>query len=204
MLFYYHNKKGVTTIKLNQLSEIRTGLILSRKQSKIKTEFYYKQLTLKSISDNGYIATDFLEDFYGIEPLNTEYLTKMGDIIVRLSTPYTAVLIDEDTENFVIPTHFAIVRANKNIVSTEYLYWFLNSEIVKKEYLKNNTSNMIGAIRPLFIGEIEIKLPTIDEQIKVGKFNLLTKKEQYLLRKLEEEKSIYTKLLLENLYMKGN
>ncbi len=204
MLFFCHNTKEVSIIKLNQLSEIRTGLILSRKQSKIKTEFYYKQLTLKSISGNGCIAVNFTEDFYATESLNQDYLTQKGDIIVRLSAPYTAVLIDENTENFVIPTHFAIVRANKSIVNTKYLYWFLNSEIVKKEYLKNNTSNMIGAIRPLFIGEIEIKLLTMDKQQKVGELNTLAKKEQYLLSKLEEEKTKYTKLLLEKLYMKGN
>ncbi len=204
MLFFYHNMKEVSAIKLSELCEIRTGLILSRKQAKSKTQFYYKQLTLKSIEDTGYIAINFTEDFYSKEELNQDYLTKKRDIIVRLSTPYTAVLIDEDRENLVIPTHFAVVKCKKKIITPKYLYWFLNSKIVKKEYLKNNTSNMIGAIRPLFIGELEIKLPTMDKQEKIGEFNILAKKEEYLLTKLEKEKSKYTSFILENLYMKGN
>ena len=113
-------------MKLSEIATVRSGLVLSRKQANGPSPYRYPLLTLKSIRPDSYIALDELDWYNAVEPLKPEYLTHVGDIIVRLSIPYTAVLIDENTEGMVIPSSFTIIRANRNHILPEYLFWLLN------------------------------------------------------------------------------
>ena len=81
-------------MKLGTVATIRSGLVLSRKLSRELSPFRYPLLNLRAIHPDGYILPGSLEVFYATEPLRQEYLTQQGDIIIRLSIPYTAILID--------------------------------------------------------------------------------------------------------------
>ncbi|MPN39625.1 hypothetical protein SDC9_187153 [bioreactor metagenome] len=163
-------------------------------------------LTLKSISSNGYIEKDLLEDYYATEKLNSNYISQKDDIIVRISSPYTAVLIDGTTEGFVISSYFTVIRSNKNKLLPEYLYWLLNNEETLKTIQKNNFGNILGSIRPQFFSDMEIFLLPLNEQQRISELNLLFMKEQKLLEDLKNEKKLKAKLVLEKYYgkMKGN
>lgn len=193
-------------IKLSDWANIRSGLVLARKQSSSPTENNYKLLTLKSISSNGYIEKDLLEDYYATEKLNKNYISQKDDIIVRISSPYTAVLIDGTTEGFVISSYFTVIRSNKNKLLPEYLYWLLNNEETLKTIQKNNFGNILGSIRPQFFSDMEIFLLPLNEQQRISELNLLFMKEQKLLEDLKDEKKLKAKLVLEKYYgkMKGN
>ncbi|MEA5057226.1 MAG: restriction endonuclease subunit S [Anaerotignum propionicum] len=193
-------------IKLSDWANIRSGLVLARKQSSSPTENNYKLLTLKSISSNGYIEKDLLEDYYATEKLNSNYISQKDDIIVRISSPYTAVLIDGTTEGFVISSYFTVIRSNKNKLLPEYLYWLLNNEETLKTIQKNNFGNILGSIRPQFFSDMEIFLLPLNEQQRISELNLLFMKEQKLLEDLKNEKKLKAKLVLEKYYgkMKGN
>ena len=97
-------------VKLSDWAEIRSGLVLARKQSTSPTPNNYKLLTLKSINPKGYIEEDLLDDYFAIERLNENYISQMGDIVVRTSSPYTAVLIDKETQGIVVSSYFTIIR----------------------------------------------------------------------------------------------
>ena len=47
-----------------------------------------------------------------------EYLTHTGDVVIRLTAPYTAVLITEQLEGYVIPSSFVVVRTNKSLTAS--------------------------------------------------------------------------------------
>ena len=81
---------------LGELASVRSGLVLARKESREPTPYCYNLLTLRSIHPDGSIAQEDLSVFHASEPLKAEYLTQPGDIIVRLTTPYTAILIDSN------------------------------------------------------------------------------------------------------------
>ena len=76
---------------LGELASVRSGLVLARKESREPTPYCYNLLTLRSIHPDGSIAQEDLSVFHASEPLKAEYLTQPGDIIVRLTTPYTAI-----------------------------------------------------------------------------------------------------------------
>lgn len=182
-------------MRLVELVSVKTGLVLARKQAKPASTAIaeYRQLNLKAINANGYIDACYLEKFYASERLKAEYLTQPGDIVVRLTSPYTAVLIDEQLSGVVISSNFVVIRTRGKKVLPEYLYWLLNTEKVKASIPLNVGSTMIGAIKPSFYAEMEIELLTLEEQRKISEMNMLAKKEIHLLERLMGQKELYYK-----------
>ncbi len=178
-------------MKLKDLSTIRTGLVLSRKQAEKQSDIVieYELLTLRSVKDTGQINLDQLEKYEAKELLNSDFITKKSDIIARLSAPYTSVLIDEKTENLVISSHFVIIRADKNKILPEYLYWLLNTEKIKTCLLQNSLGSTLAVIKPSSFGEIDIFEFDIKKQETVSQINLLNKKEIALLEELKTQKA---------------
>ena len=184
-------------MNLGTVAAIRSGLVLSRKLSREISSYRYPLLNLRAIHPDGYILPDSLEVFYATEPLRQEYLTQQSDIIIRLSIPYTAILIDSDMVGLVVSSNFAIIRINQDYLLPEYLLWLLNTTDTKKKIYESSSSNMLSAVRPTFFAELEIlPLPIIDQE-KIAKLNLLAKQETRLLRKLADEKERYYAALID-------
>ena len=114
-------------MNLGTVAAIRSGLVLSRKLSPEISSYRYPLLNLRAIHPDGYVRPDSLEVFYATEPLRQEYLTQQDDIIIRLSIPYTAILIDANMAGMVVSSNFAIIRLNQDYILPEYLLWRLNT-----------------------------------------------------------------------------
>ena len=156
-------------------------------------------MNLRAIHPDGYILSDDLEVFHAIEPLSREYLTQQGDIIIRLSIPYTAILIDSDVEGIVVSSNFAIIRSNRNYLLPEYLLWLLNTPDIKKRIYESSSSNMLSAVRPTFFADLEVlPLPLVDQE-KISQLNLLAKQDSRLLKKLAEEKEKYYAAVIDHI-----
>lgn len=185
-------------MKLEELATVKTGLVTARKQAKNPSDMIakYRQLNLKAIHSRGYIDEDFLEEFLANERLRAEYLTQPGDVVVRLTTPYTAVLIEDKFTGLVIPSHFVIIRSNGKRILPEYLYWLLNTEKIKLELQQNISSSVIGTIKPTSYANLDIDVLTIEEQKKIAELNILAKKELSLLVQLMGHKEVYYKELI--------
>lgn len=186
---------GGKRLRLDDLVSVKTGLVLARKQAKHPSDVIakYRQLNLKAIDSKGYIDENILEEFCANERLKAEYLTQPGDVIVRLTTPYTAVLIDEEFAGMVIPSHFIVIRTRGKKILPEYLYWLLNTDKVKSSLLQNVSSIMIGTVKPASYAEMEIELLTLEDQRKISDMNMLAKKEIHLLDRLMGQKELYYK-----------
>lgn len=176
---------------LGTVAAIRSGLVLSRKLSREISSYRYPLLNLRAIHPDGYIMPDSLEMFYATELLRQEYLTQQGDIIIRLSVPYTAILIDPDMTGMVVSSNFAIIRLNQKYMLPEYLLWLLNTPDIKKKIYESSSSNMLSAVRPTFFTDLEILPLPLADQEKIAKLNLLAKQETQLLKKLADEKERY-------------
>ena len=184
---------------LGNIAFVRSGLVLSRKLSRKRSPYCYPLLNLRAIHPDGYILSDDLEVFHAIEPLSREYLTQQGDIIIRLSIPYTAILIDSDVEGIVVSSNFAIIRSNRNYLLPEYLLWLLNTPDIKKRIYESSSSNMLSAVRPTFFADLEVlPLPLVDQEI-ISQLNLLAKQESRLLKKLAEEKEKYYAAVIDHI-----
>ena len=173
-------------MKLQDLASVRSGLVLSRKQAKEPSEYRYPLINLRCIQQEGTIQLKEADIYEAKEPLKEEYLSQSGDIIVRLTAPYTAVLIDETTSGMVVSSNFVVIRVEDKSLLPEYLFWLLNTEKIKRKIYENATSNMLGAVKARFLADFELVLLSEEDQCKISQFNLLAKRERQLLMMLAE------------------
>lgn len=187
-------------MKLGEIASVRSGLVLSRKLARENPVQRYRLLNLRSITPEGYIDLNETDVFDAKETLTREYLSQVGDIVIRLSAPYTAVLVDEESEGMVVSSNFVIVRTDPQVLLPDYLYWLLNTSEVKHRMFENSSSNMLGAVKPKFFADYEITPLPIPEQQKIAAINALAKAESKLLRQLANAKEQYYEAILRNTY----
>ena len=187
-------------MKLGNIATVRSGLVLSRKQAREPSDIRYPLLNLRSINPGGYIEADQLDVFVAAEYLSPEYLSQIGDVIVRLTAPYTAILIDKVTAGMVISSNFVIIRADRRELLPEYLFWLINTPKVKRSIYENTSSNMLGAIKAKYFSDFEVPSLPIAKQQQIAAMNELALKETKLFRKLADEKECYYSLLIDRAY----
>lgn len=195
---------GGEAMHIEELASVRTGLVTARKKSKEnqQTTKKYSLLNLKCINSGGYLNTDYSEEYSSAEILKSDYFTQRGDILVRLSAPYTAVMIKEDGEcGYLVPSHFAIIRVDREKALPEYILWFLKKESTRQQILQNSSgSSAFGTISSGFLASLNIRKLPMDRQAVIGELLLLSEKEQELLHKLAVQKEIYNRELVNQIY----
>ena len=187
-------------MRLGNVATVRSGLVLSRKQAKEPPFVRYMLLNLRSINPGGYIDLSETDAFNSVESLSREYLTQCGDIVVRLTAPYTAVLIDESTEGLVVSSNFLIIRVDHRYLLPEYLFWLLNTPDIKREIYENTGSNMLGAVKAKFFSEYEITLLPLSDQAQIAGMYAAAIKEAQLLRQLADMKAKYHSMLIDHIH----
>lgn len=182
-------------MRLDEMATINTGLVTARKQDKKPTDdsIKYKMLNLKAIHEKGYINDNLLEEFWAKERIKLGYLTQLGDIVVRLTTPFTAVLIDEEHTGLIIPSHFVVIRSDLERILPEYLEWLLNTDKVRQELQQNLNSTTIGTVKPMAYAALNIAFIPLEDQKKIGELYQLSKKELHLLNRIMGQKELYYK-----------
>ena len=190
-------------MKIGALADVRSGLVLSRKQSKEPTDYRYPLINLRCIQPEGIIDLNESDIYEAKEPLKEEYLSQRGDIVVRLTAPYTAVLIDDTTSGMVISSNFVVIRIEDKHLLPEYLFWLLNTQKVKRKIYENTTSNMLGAVKAKFLTDFELTVLPVEDQYKIAQLNLLAKKESQLLKELATEKEKLYSCLLDQAYKRA-
>lgn len=191
-------------IKIGEIYTVNTGIVAKRKEAVPGVGcFVYKMLTLKSIDQRGFINDMELDEFLSGEELDEKYLTQYGDIIVRLSIPFTAVVVSEDQVGIVVPSLFAILRTNRCDILSDYMALYFNSEIMKRQYIKDASGSALQSIKTSSIKDYQIKVIDYAMQEKVVELNKLMIKEEILLEKLIANKRIYNNGMI-NAVLKGD
>ena len=189
---------------INDIAVVRTGLVTARKKKDAASlgTYKYQLLNLRCIANEGYIDKNYIEPYELSEELKDDYLTRMGDILIRLSAPYTAVLINKpELCGIVVPSHFAIIRVDERYALPGYVFWVLRREKNKITMMQNSSgSTAFGTISSGLISSLPITLLPLHEQQIIGELLCVSEREQELLQKLSEEKKTYNTLLLNKIY----
>ena len=126
-----------------------------------------------------------------------DFIARKGDSVVRLRSPVKAVNISDKEEGIIIQSLFSIVRVKekyKDKVLSEYITIYLNSKEIEKQIFSEIQGTSIATISSQVLSQIEIKIPSIEDQRETVKLDKLLKKENQLLKLLQEKR----KILFEN------
>lgn len=177
-------------MKLGDIAQIKTGLVLSRKKADLeyKVKASYKLLSLKNVSEEGIIIDERFDEFISKDTLDSRYFTREGDILIRLSEPYTAVYISSEHSGLLIPSYFAIIKVKDHSILPQYLAWYLNTNYVKFELERSQFGTRIPSTNQNAIKNIPIKLYPVSKQKMLIELYQLHQKEKVLYKKLMEEK----------------
>lgn len=145
------------------------GQITSRIEAKLDSNKIgeIKVLTPKAIQ-NGSCNHKDLGLLNISQEADSKKVTKLGDIVIKLSTPYDACIIKEEDEGLLVPSFCAIINNIPDYISKDYLLAFLNSKVYQNQ-IKNL---LIGQNLPILsigqIKKVELPLPSIDVQEDIG------------------------------------
>ena len=194
----YSNYRRLTVINMKKLKELNIeivgGQIVQRviadvERGEAVLDPQRKTIVAKTVSEGlideeGVVVNDYKTTF------DDKKLTHEGDIVVKLSAPYNAVIIDKEHEGMLVSSFCSIIR-NVNEIDKRYLVAFLNSDVAQTQ-LKNS---VVGTVMSILsngkLGELEIPVPSLEKQEEIGSYFEKTVKNRILLAKiikLEEQK----------------
>ena len=176
-------------MRIQDIATLKTGAVLSRLHKTETGGYLYRVLSLRNIDDDvGAIEARSCVPMRFMEKVSDEFLTQKGDILLRLSAPYTVVYIEDDSDvGLLIPSHFAIIHAVG--VDAKYLYAMLDSDEIRKQlFIEGSASTTLATISIKSISECKIPRISLQKQELIGKYHLEAKKELKLLRRLWAEK----------------
>lgn len=177
--------------KLKKASHILSGAVLNR-YSRVKdypNTLKYSYITMKSIEDNR-IYPEFFETQHTTRKVDEKYLLKKGDVVMKLAPPYSAALIDFNSENLVAPSNFAIIRTAGEL-DPGYLSFILNAPHVRRQLHRLVEGSSLAVIKINHLNDVKLKVRAKDEQILYAKlFSLLLKRRELKMRIIELEDKI--------------
>lgn len=182
---------------LGDVFEVRSGLVVSRKKAmdENSAKYKYKQLNLRSVGKEGYIIEDELENMPTNEKISTDYITAVGDVIVRLTDPYTAIYIDKTNAGLVVSSNFAIIKETKDY-NSRFLAFYLNGDFAKKKLYSNMQGSIIKSINLTAIEQLELPNISNSTQEIYGKlFSAIVNKLQTIERIRELEVKLQKQLV---------
>ena len=191
-------------IKLNDIAEIKTGLVLSRKRAEANSpsEHSYKIVSLKSFTEDAYYDDAFADEFISSEQINEDHKVSRGDILLRLREPNFAVYIDKEYGDLIYTSLMVRIRVKSDKFDPHFVAHYLNSSAVKKVLAPDVSGTTIAMIGVSSINNIKIPTLNLQTQNKIVKYLNLVRQESEILQNLVAQKQKYNKSIFENLIKK--
>ena len=193
-------------IKISDISEIKTGLVLNRKKAdkNVDEKFRYKVVSLKSFNENALFDDTFADEFISSEKISDEYKVRLGDVLLRLREPNFAVYIDREYSDLVYTSLMVRIRVSSDKFDPHFVAHYLNSSAVKRALAPDVSGTTIAMIGVASINNLKIPLVNLQTQNKIVKYLNLARQESEILQNLVAQKQRYHKSIFENLIKEEN
>jgi len=160
----------MTITQLENFVDITSGQIMTRVTAKDDADNSvgtWKVVIPKAITSDGFISLDDMpEERLKAEP-PMDRITKVGDIVIKLSTPFDSAIITEETAGCVVPSFCAIIRSN-GILNIDYLRAYLASKYCKDQMKAKVAGAVMSILSIGKIKSIDIPVPSMEVQREIG------------------------------------
>lgn len=172
--------------------DIMGGQIMSRISAKDSEDKQTIRVVVpKSIAADGSIDINEMPEEEVILNVDEKRVTALGDIVVKLSTPYGAGIVEESEVGCIVPSFCALIK-NAGELDRNYLLAFLNSDMCKQQIQAQVTGAVMTVVSIGKIKKLMIPVPSIDEQEEVGRRFIEKKRKLQIMKRiaaLEEERN---------------
>lgn len=188
----------------NVASKISSGQIMTRITAKEEAGEEVvkvcKVLAPKAIVDGRVVHKDLSEAKLKKE-VDNEKITQVGDVVIKLATPYDSAYITEKDTGLVVPSFCVIIRGvDEELVDTRFLVSYLNTNYV----INSLKAKVAGTTMPMIklgdIKELEVPELSIDQQKQLGEvYSLSCSKQEILQQLLDNEKELIQSIILKSI-----
>jgi restriction endonuclease S subunit len=182
------NTKKIRTIK--RIAEVISGVFLKPSPSGGIAYLQAKDVLMSS-PENTASRIDYTPKLDG-------YMLKKGDLLFAgKGSTYLCEVFNLDVPA-VPSTTLYIIRLRSDIVSPQYLRWYLNHPKVVAKILASRVGSGTPMIHKPTLENLEIIIPDKDTQQRIVELSELQKKEESLLKAIAEKRVLVTNQILIN------
>ena len=133
-----------------------------------------------------------------LAPKIQKNLLQEGDILFAAKGGNFSSVVFRGQEKAVASTSFFVIRLKSPIVTSEYLCWFLCQPSVKAYFKSNQAGSATPLIHKPAVENLEIPVPSLEEQKTIVAIARLSKREMELQQAIIEKKQTIVQQLLMN------
>lgn len=142
-----------------------------------------KYVSTGAVAANEINESEVVEVTYEERPSRANLSAEAGDILfAKMQGTRKTLLLDSETEENIYSTGFYAVRANPEVITTECLYYLVDSELFLTQKDKHCSGATQKAITNGGLAKIEIRVPPLSEQ------GILTEKLRNLTRLIADKR----------------
>jgi restriction endonuclease S subunit len=176
---------------LGQLCSIITGAPISRvKKIRENDTPSQVQVLVPGAMRNGEVIKGELA-IESVANVKDDFFTHEGDVIVKASTPYGCVYIDEAHSGLLTTSYSLILRPQNNqIIDMRYLSLFLNSPLSVRELERMSSGMTIQLVKKKDLAEMPIPIPSLNEQKRLGALHRQSQNIKKICQSIEEKNNL--------------
>ncbi|PTX94084.1 hypothetical protein DB345_21230 [Spartobacteria bacterium LR76] len=176
--------------RLDSITEIRMGATLrGRDATRPVPDGRFSFLRIGDISQDGTLTQSDFVRIEPNEPINEALILREGDVLFpNRGTRTTALSFPGSQRPTIAGSQFFILRPNPKKVSSDYLSWFLRSEIAHLHFEGRRKGSYVQIIQRGDLAELEIPLPPLSGQHKIVEIARLAQRERILSEELTERR----------------
>jgi restriction endonuclease S subunit len=182
---------------LNHIADVLTGVTLREKP--VPTKQARGNVFLMQLGD---LNTDGTVQTHSMIPtqdqsLFEKFTVKSGDIVFRgRGAGIVAAVVPETEWPVVAASPLIIIRPNTQKVDPHYLVWALTNDQARRYYAEHARGSNIVGIGKRDLDLLEINLPPMAIQKKIGQLKNLETEEQHLLTRYQKAKARLVEALI--------
>ena len=182
---------------LNQIANVLTGVTLREKPiPSVQPDGNVFLMQLGDLNTDGTVQThSMIPTAY--ESLFEKFIVKPGDIVFRgRGAGIVAAVVPETMWPIVAASPLMIIRPDTQKVDPHYLVWALTNDLAHRYYAEHARGSNIVGIGKRDLDQLEIDVPPMATQKKIGQLKNLESEEQHLLTRYRQAKARLVEALI--------
>ncbi len=161
-------------------------------------------IQMKDLTEDLKVNKDSL-DRTQLNDYKEHHKVKKGDIIFKArGNDISACFLDYEINDVILAAPLLRIRIEQEIILPGYIFWYLNQKPAQTFFKKRIKGTAQKMINKQSIEELEIEIPSLEQQHKILKIAQLAEREQKLLMNLRIKKNEYISTILLNSIKENN